>query len=324
MQPDSPESPVPQSTFPRGLLFALLGLWCLAAGVVIAALVLPERATMMAAAARDLARFAAMIAVGATVAAIAIRFVRRRFVAVLGVAAAVTMLGVAVETQESLTGGYFSWSDIATNLLAAGCGLAVVQAAWDQAKRIVWGALAAVGAAASLLVFADFVLLYAQRDAQQPVLIDAQSARQQRWVRPVTPPVRRVVLPPEWAQFAGERAFEVPLGQGDLPGFALDEPLKDWSAWQRVALEVVNPGRQPLSLVLNIDDMRGSGRPGDRYDERVTLPPGRRVVLRTPFATISRALPHRRFAFEDMDIVYLYAEQAMPGAKIYVTKAWLE
>lgn len=324
MQPDLSASAIRQPIVPRGLRFVLLGLWCLAAGVVIAALVLPERATMIAAAARDLARFAAMIAVGATVAAIVIGFVPRLSLAVLLVAAAVTALGLAVEIQESLTGGYFSWSDLATNLLAAGCGLALVQAVQDRATRVAWASVAAVGAGASLLVFADFALLYAQRDAQQPVLIDAQAARQQRWVRPVAPPVRRVMLPPEWAQFAGEWAFDVPLGEGDLPGFALDEPLTDWSGWERFALEVINPGARPLSLVLNIDDMRGSGRPGDRYDERVTLPPGRRVVLRTPFATISRALPHRRFAFEDMDIVYLYSEKALPGARLYVTKAWLE
>jgi hypothetical protein len=291
---------------------------------MVAALVLPERATMMAAAARDQARFLAMLAVSATAAAGAVCWFRQRIAAWLLAGAAVTVLGIALEVQESLTGGYFSGSDLATNLVAAFCGLAIVQALLARRHRARWLAAALIGVGLSASVFADMVLLYAQRNAQAPVLIDAQAARQARWVRPVAPPVRRIALPPQWARFHGEWAFAVPLDQGEQSGFALDEPLQNWDRWRGIAIEVINPGDAPLRLILNIDDMRGSGRPGDRYDEWVTVPAGRRVVLRTSFATIAQALPHRRFAFEDMDIVYLYPERAVPGAALFVTKAWLE
>lgn len=324
MQTDLPAAAVRQPTFPGRLLLALAGLWCLAAAVVVAALVLPERATMMAAAARDQARFLAMLAVSATAATGAVWWFRQRIAAWVLAGAAVSVLGTALEVQESLTGGYFSWTDLGTNLVAAFCGLAVVQAVLAPRHRARWLAAASIGMGLSAIVFADMVLLYAQRDAQAPVLIDAQAARQARWVRPATPPVRRIAVPPQWARFDGEWAFAVPLDQGEQPGFALDEPLQNWDGWSGIAIEVINPGDAPLRLILNIDDMRGSGRPGDRYDEWVTVPAGRRVVLRTSFATISRALPHRRFAFEDMDIVYLYAVRPVPGAGLFVTRAWLE
>lgn len=298
----------------------------LAAAIGCAALLWPEPSTRLATAARDLARFL-ILAIAAfqgvrLLLAVGVRAAPAALLALLAVMA----LGTSVELLEWQAGEAFSRVDVAMDLAASLCGLAAnsLRAAGAGRGRFTWLGVALSLVAGAVVPFALVAGSYAQRRASFPVLLDAGHHDDLDWIRPMPHPVRIEHFGALQSGAPAEPAFVVPLDAGPMPGLALDEPYSDWRGYHALVLDLFNPGDTPLDLILNVDDMRGSGEPGDRYDEAVHLPPRSGKVLRTSFDSISKALPHRRFAFEDMDIVMIYRPEPAAGERLLVRRMWLE
>lgn len=182
----------------------------------------------------------------------------------------------------------------------------------------------AVAAAAIVATpFVGVVQSYRVRDAGFPMLLDANRRGDLAWVRPQASPV--YIEPwPRSSPRVDSPVFVVPLEGSQQPGIAIDEPYGNWTGRHVLKLELVNPGDRPLDLVLNVDDMRGSGNPGDRFDRNLHLAPHSRQTIGADLRDIVRAIPHRRFALDDMDIVRVYSARPIPGDRLLVTRIWLE
>ena len=298
-----------------------------AAAVGAAAFLAPEPNTHLAAAARDFARFLILASMGFTGFRVLLALGVRRSWAAMAITVTALSLGVGVEVIEMSAGEEFSGGDVAMDLAGSLCGLAAAQwgaPAGRLGGRAVWSGVALVLLALAVLPFADVLQAYAERRAHFPVLLDARRDADLFWVRKMPVPVRLGSVDPALRREVGEPAFEVSFEQGELPGLAVDEPYGDWSGFDTLSIDLINPGDTPLDLILNVDDMRGSGKPGDRYDERVQLAPRSRRVLRTPLAAMVKAIPHRRFALEDMDIVMIYRLGPAAGEQLLVRRIWLE
>lgn len=285
----------------------------------------PVPNTRFASAARDLARFL-VLAIGVqsalAIAACLRMRVGRSLVLVIGGAIGAALL---VEAVEALGGATFSWPDVASAMVAVVAGAAVAAARRAEARRGIGIATAIASASTAVAVapFTGVVLSYRARDAAFPTLLDATRRDDLDWIRPQAVPVR---IEPEFRSTPGVDSphFVVPLEGSAEPGIAIDEPYANWTGQHVLKLELVNPGDRPLDLVLNVDDMRGSGSPGDRFDRKLRLPPHSEQTIQATLYDIARAIPHRRFAFEDMDIVRVYSEQPIPGARLLVARIWLE
>ena len=184
-------------------------------------------------------------------------------------------------------------------------------------------ATAIASVAVAIAPFVGVVRSYQLRDASFPTLLDPDRRDDLDWVRPQDSPVR---IEPRSVSSPGVDGpiFVVPLEGAAQPGIAIDEPYPDWSGLTVLKLDLGNPGGQTLDLVLNVDDMRGSGNPGDRFDRAVQLPPHSRQTIQVALQDIVRSVPHRRFALDDMDIVRVYSEQSIPGGRLLVARIWLE
>lgn len=292
-----------------------------------AALLVPEPNTLLASALRDIVRFLILASLA---------YVGLRFLVALGVSraraafvvlAAALVVGAGVELAEWSVGRALSAKDVIMDLAAGVAGVGAMQAGGRQVSprsRTIWGGIAMALVVLAVLPFSRTVQAYAERHTHFPVLLDSQRPADTVWVRAMPEPVRIGLIDAGLRRETGETAFEVPLGRHPMPGLALDEPFGDWTGFSTLAIDLINPGDEALELVLNIDDMRGSGLPGDRYDERISLAPHSRRVLRTPLRDIVAAIPHRRFALDDMDIVMIYRDKRAPDATLLVRKIWLE
>ncbi len=299
----------------------------LAAGIGALALLAPEPNTLLASAVRDFARFLILALISYTAFRIvaALGFLRMWTALVITVAS--LSLGIGVELFEMSSGDGFSERDVAMDLAACVSGLAAGQ--WRSLGgrpegRMAWFAMTLMLLLVAALPFGSTLQAYIERRANFPVLLDAQRDADLGWVRQMPEPVRIGPVDGALQREPGERAFIVPFDAGVMPGLAIDEPYGDWSGLRTLAIDLINPGDTMLDLILNVDDMRGSGEPGDRYDERVVLPPRSRKVLRTPLENMVRSIPHRRFALDDMDIVMIYRTGPAAGERVMVRRIWLE
>ncbi len=307
--------------WPRGEILTTVGL---VAVIATCAVVLPVPNTRFASATRDLASFLILAIIAFAVArALHLRGFRRGPSAALIVSGAL-ILGLAVESLETVAGGGFSVRDLLMDTVAAAAGISAAEMLKPGSLVHFWGASASIFLAGAAWPFFLTTHSYFVRWTQFPVILDASVASNMDWVRPMDEPAQIVDIGPAFRREAGEKAILVPLEDGPRSGLAIDEPYGDWSAWSTLLVDVINPGDRPIRVLLNVDDMRGSGRLGDRYDRWLDLPPASRRIVRTRLQDIVRSIPHRRFALEDMDIVMLSAPGVMPGRRLLVRRIWLE
>ena len=300
-------------------------LLALAVGLAVVAAVVfgPVPNTRFASASRDLSRFLLIAIAVQTALTVTLMLQLQAVRSALLIAVAALGMALLVEGAEAVRGAAFSFADVGSSLIAVGAGVGLSVARRSRPRRWI-GVLAALGfSAVAILPFQGVVASYRARDAAFPTLLDASRGGDIDWVRPQQHAVRiqEVSIP---AMGIEEPFFVVPLDGNQEPGIAVDEPYGNWTGLHSLVLEVVNPGSEPLTLVLNVDDMRGSGSPGDRFDLRIQLPPRTRQTIRTDLQDMVRAIPHRRFALEDMDIVRLYSERPIPGGLLFVKRIWLE
>lgn len=293
--------------------------------LVVSALVIfgPTPNTRFASAARDFARFL-LLATGVQSSLVILACLGKRaarsLVLIVGVAIGSTLF---VEGVEALGGAMFSWTDIASAAVAVAAGAGIAAARLTGRRRWVGIATAIASGVIATAPFVGVVRSYRARDAAFPTLLDANRRDDIDWVRTQAVPVH---LEP-WSRAATSiesPMFVVPLEGSPQPGVAIDEPYPNWTGQKVLKLDLGNPGGQPLDLVLNVDDMLGSGNPGDRFDRKLRLLPHSRQTYEIALQDIVRAIPHRRFALDDMDIVRVYSEQAIPGGRLLVARIWLE
>jgi VanZ family protein len=213
----------------------------------------------------------------------------------------VSLLGLAVEYAQGLTGRHPSWDDAIANAWGAAAGLlwsgwyrphappstahpcptnTSVNDAANQHKQ----AQQSIGTIRRLAVWAGvFVLLVVAGWQPLVVLTDAFRQRSEfprlasfessgeltRW----TANDCRLSRSEAYATH-GAWSLRLDLQTGVYPGAALKWPVPDWSDHQELAFDVYVAGHHPLDLVVKIQDQLHNQETSDRYQRPVRLTPG--------------------------------------------------
>jgi len=232
-------------------------------------------------------------------------------------AGALLLLAIASEWEQSQVGRGFSMVDVGSDMTGSLLGLAL----WLLHRRAPWPAIAVTALPAMALVAGSAVEPWnvaadeiAARRAF-PVLADFSSARQ--LTRFANPDGLRL------KQRDGQHFARVRLGGSDYSGFSLLHFPSDWSGYERLRIEVVNPQSDPLHLTCRIHDSRHNNLYADRYNRDYVLQPGNNV-LTVNLADVAAAPETRAMDLSRIQGVICFSRQSDAQRLIFIRMLALE
>lgn len=213
------------------------------------------------------------------------------------------LLALLTELLQPLTGRDASLQDVWTDLLGATAALAAI-GAWRvrgaSAARLSLVLLALGVAGFALWPLGESLRAYWHRQALAPRLFDPRDAAgrhflQRRAVRLIADP---------------DGGWRITPTRSPWPGLTVDEVLPDWSAYRTLAIELRNPGEQPLTLLLRIDDAFEHRRYSDRYNASIRVAAHQSSTWRIPLTMLSHRTAGRNLDLTHMRRVILYQDSA--------------
>ena len=238
------------------------------------------------------------------------------------------LFGAAAEiVQHFMPDRSMSLADLAHDAAGAAGGLGVL-AAVERRGRGAMGRGGLAVALAMLVVLArdpaTCALAYARRAADFPVLARAASASNLYFLRGEQASVARAALPEAYRRAGDAPAFKVDIRPGPASGLQVFEPAHDWRGYRAVAVDLTNPGVEPLPLVLRIVDATTDWATWDRLNQVLTVPPRTRLTVRVPLDAVERAPRGRRMNLAAIADVMLFVPRPTQGRTFYVSRIWLE
>jgi hypothetical protein len=253
------------------------------------------------------------------------------------------VLGVVTEiVQYFLPDRSVSLGDVLHDAAGAALGLSIVALLERRQARVARsaskggmhvGPLATSGTSQAWLILlsvASFSILawpllqcartYAERAAAFPVLAPLPGRAQHRFIRVHDALTSRAALPERW-QRPGDPGNVVALRftRGSTPAFEIHEPLPDWRGYDVLALDMVNPGTEPLAFVLRISDARHDWTHVDRLNLPVSFPPQSRTTLRLSLEQLRKSPQGRAMDLGSIANVMLYSAGPQPGEAAFVS-----
>jgi hypothetical protein len=243
---------------------------------------------------------------------------------------AVAVLAVATEAAQIPLSRDADWGDIFMNLAGGAIGIALV-AAFDRALtrrlRLGAGAVATLGGLG--IAFSALTVLEAhfRKLSAFPLIVSGSTCAQVELLVPQSSQIECDSLPPQWAHVEGERGARVVLMTGQWPGFAIDEPVADWSGYRELVLDLVNPGSTPLDLVIRVHDRDHDFEASDRFNRAFRLPAESRTAVRIDLDEVREAPMGRELDLRRVRGVVVYLPDDVDrraGEVLYVQRIGLE
>lgn len=223
--------------------------------------------------------------------------------------AGAALLGVLVEIAQSrFPGGRTGLRDVAADVAGAAAAVLAEEAIRTAVGRTRRGLLlASAGALVAAFLAPTAMALVEEARARRsfPVLADfTSSAQLGRFEGSANSrlSLERSVLPD--GRIAP--ALRLHLDPGRYPGMVLRHFPRDWRGWRGVAVTVVNPSADPFPLHVRIDDIGHGATYEDRYNDLVSVPPGRSVI-EIPLSAVESAPRGRRMNLAAVRFVVLFA-----------------
>jgi VanZ family protein len=193
-----------------------------------------------------------------------------------------------------------SWEDVIADALGVLLALALF-AVFDRRPtpsrtvRVLSLGVALVCMAIYLAPLVRMTRAYLHRDGQFPVLADFRSSNELFWV--VGYGVNREIV---------RDALDIEFSADDFPGISLHEPVRDWSQYRTLAIDVENPDVDALFLMVRVHD-RGHGRYfNDRFNRRFDLAGLERRTIRIPIEDIRNGPRGRLMNIANMSDITLF------------------
>jgi hypothetical protein len=252
------------------------------------------------------------------------RFIPSPWSAYAGAFVLAVAAGGALEVLQIFTRRDASLTDVITNALGAGCGLTLA-AAFDRGFRP-----ARSGARRRLLLLAAglqlFVMLvpvghallaYASRMERFPTIMQFTSVLDMYFID-----LRDCE---KASDEAGEPALRVRCHGNDWPGISNIEPSPDWRQFERLRIDVTNPGAGGLTLGLRIHEMGKDQEYDDRYNGEFFIGAGARRVFDVKLEDIASSPANRRLDLSRIGGLVLFRVSPGPqAAEFILTRVWLE
>ncbi len=235
----------------------------------------------------------------------------------------VLTFGIAVEVAQTELGRDFDWRDVLRNLI----GLWFVLA-WQPVltMRVRKSATTAIlVSASSLLMLYELnttgvqAARYFKLEHQLPQVYDFDHSNPAPfWRGPVAPS-------PEHND-GHDQSLRIELGTERFSGASLYRLPSDWEAFETLNLRLFNPESEPLTLVLRVNDQeheRGSNAYSDRFNTRLTLPPGSSSHT-VAIADIENAPASRTMNLRRMRRLTLFAVQLQEPRTVFLQELRLD
>ncbi len=245
----------------------------------------------------------------------------------LGAFLVAVTLGAVTELAQFVVERDPSWFDLRSDAFGAAAFLGFV-AAFDRRLRMSWrGAWSIVAVGLLIVHFLPTITMlraYERRAAIFPVLAAFVDARDLYFTNPQWSLVDIRPLPDAYAALPGETALHVDFLPGDWPGIDFFEPSSDWRGFGSLAVDVVNPTSQPLSLALRSHDVHHDNEHHDRLNRLFEIPPQTRTTLRIPLAEIETAPRGRLMDLQQMADFLFFRNRGSIAKEMYLVSVSLE
>lgn len=231
-------------------------------------------------------------------------------------------VGGVIELIQPLIGRGAEWRDVLTDALGAAAGLAIAWL-WEHRRAAAgWHAklpailVLAVSVTIAAWPLGEAAIAYANRASRFPTLLTDQLRFDRYFVH-----------------FRGVEATHVePAGLTirivgrRYPGVTLVEPSPDWTGYQRLMLDLENPGDRPLTLTLRVHDRDHDNRAEDRFNRDLELEPRRRTTIAIALDEIADAPQGRALDLSGVAGIILYSSgsRADIGREYRVFRIWLD
>ncbi len=190
----------------------------------------------------------------------------------LGIWLLIVLFGAAIELIQGQTGRQPSWADIRANALGSAAmliGYTTAQAASRWVRLARWAIAAAVFAIPSippLIILVDSAIQHAQMPQlasfEQPLELSRWEFQECKATRS-----REHATDGVWS-------LRLALGDGLYPGATLVDPVRDWSGYRSLELDIFLEASRPLDLEVKVEDKQHRGGQQDRFQCGLRLSPG--------------------------------------------------
>lgn len=255
----------------------------------------------------------------------------RDYLAVWGL---MTLLGALTEVVQALVGRDASLEDLANDALGAALAVAVTaclrRETFVTARPASWivPALIAAGTLAYAAPPLWSAAAYAQRWMQRPVLWQWRTPLDGYFLSHsnsrITPVPASACLADAAAPLPGGQALWIVLDSGPYPGLTLDEPYPDWRGYRALAIDVANPGAEPVPLTLRVDDALHNHHYEDRYTGTFELPARKRTRLQIALREIERTPSGRNLDIARVASLMVFRAGPAPGSAMCLFSIELE
>ena len=166
---------------------------------------------------------------------------------------------------------------------------------------------------------------YGQRHAAFPVIAPVGAVADAAFIGARHATIEHAVLPGRWAGSGVERAaLKLTFDPGSRPALEIREPPPDWRGHDALAVDVTNPGDQPVAMILRVLDAHHDWSSEDRLNLPVVIDARTRVTVRVSLDALAHAPAHRLMDLSSIANVMLFARAPVAGDALYVSSVRLE
>ena len=164
---------------------------------------------------------------------------------------------------------------------------------------------------------------YAARDAQFPVILQNPSRLDMYFVSSETGNVSVTKMPGIDSQRDAALTVRVAINKGRYPGILLHEPYPGWRGYKTLAVDITNPGRRELEVVIRIHDRQHNYQYEDRFNGTYIVGAGLRTTIEVPLLDVQHAPKGRLMNLDAIANLAIFALQPVADGEFIVHKIWL-
>jgi hypothetical protein len=242
------------------------------------------------------------------------------------------LLGIATEAAQMIGPREPSIADFVNDCLGAVFALSVwglielrrARLRHAAALRASLWITAVLGAALMLAPLAWSGAAYLHRNSGLPRLADFGSPLGLYFVMTREANIHPGPGPSDWPRPGDPPSLWVVPTPGPWPGVTIEEPWPDWEGYAALAIDVTNPGGEPLELAIRIDDRWHNDQFRDRYNGRFRVEPRSRLAHRIPIGVIRDAGADRPLDMTAIRRVIIYQSGERPVHPFFLNGLRLE